>query len=140
MGRGIARKAELTKKCSCNNPKWYKDDIEVNGRTYEISYILMCSSCGANWKTKKPEARLYWRELFNKVPVVWRGGGYNGTKTVKELFADLDWNRYKFLENEAAIARKRVQEAEREYDKAAKAVEKHRHQINKTCKALGRGE
>ena len=40
MGRGIARKFETTKKCSCDNPEWFSDDIEINGNTKEITYVL----------------------------------------------------------------------------------------------------
>ena len=63
MGRGIARKFETTKKCSCENPQWFADDIEVNGNTKEITYILTCRNCKAIWKTKSHDARRYWAPL-----------------------------------------------------------------------------
>ena len=129
MGRGIARKATLTKKCSCDKPEWFRDDIEVNGNTKEITYKLMCRNCGANWGTKTIEARKYWLPHFNKVPVVWIGYSYNGNKTVRELFNDLDNERLTVLEKEEMIAEKKVLQAQSVLNKTKKNTDKCKKQV-----------
>lgn len=130
MGRGIARKAALTKKCSCDKPEWFRDDIEVNGNTKEITYKLMCRNCGANWGTKTIEARKYWLPHFDKIPTVWMGYGYKGNKTVRELFDDLDNERLTVLEKEEMIAEKKVLEAQSVLDKTKKNTDKFKKQLN----------
>lgn len=129
MGTGIARKAALTKKCSCDNPNWSRDDIEINGNTKEITYKLQCTNCWSHWGTKSLEARKYWIKDFDKVPIVWMGYGNKGTKTYKELFADLDAERLEYLETERKFAEKRVIEAQKEEEKKRKAVEKFKKQL-----------
>lgn len=129
MGRGIARKAVLTKKCSCDKPEWFKDDIEVNGNTKEITYKLQCRNCWANWGTKSIEARKYWIPHFDIIPVVWMGYSYKGNKTIKELFDELDKERLEELEENKMIAEKKVLAAQKELDKLNKNVEKFKKQI-----------
>lgn len=129
MGRGIARKFETTKKCSCDNPQIFADDIEVNGNTKEITYILTCRNCNAIWKTKSPEARKYWIDRMDKVPVIWNYYTYKGDKTVKELFAHLDADRLEYLETEQRFAENKVVEAQKEAEKKRKATEKFKEQL-----------
>lgn len=105
MGRGIAGVSPLTKKCSCNNPNWCGDRIEVNSNTKEVSYILECINCRANWKTKKREARKYWNN--------------------ETLFDKLDSDRGEYLR---AVVQKRKDElkaAQAALDKAVKELSKH---------------
>jgi hypothetical protein len=129
MGRGIARKAELTKKCSCDNPEWSQDDIEVNGSTKEITYILHCRNCRANWGTKTSKAREYWSDKMDSVPVVWKGYAYKGNHTVRELFHQLDMERLEYLESIQKAAEKRVSEMQKEADKAKATVYKFKKQL-----------
>lgn len=129
MGRGMGRKAALTKKCSCDNPVWVKEDIEVSGSTAEITYILSCKSCGANWGTKMYEARKYWTDKMDMVPIVWQGYRYEGGKTTRELFKSLDEKRLEHLTKMEKAAEKKVLEAQKEVDKAVKAVEKFNKQM-----------
>lgn len=128
-GRGFARKAEFTKKCSCNNPQWYSDHVEVNGRTSEITYVLNCRNCNAYWGTKSPSARKYWGAGMDKIPVQWQGYSYRGNKTVRELFQEIDLDRLKFLERVADNADVVVFNAQKEADKAHKEVEKFKKQM-----------
>lgn len=130
MGRGIARKAALTKKCSCDKPEWFRDDIEVNGNTKEITYKLMCRNCRANWGTKSLEARKYWIPHFDVIPVIWMGYTYKGDKTIRELFNDLDTERLEKLKSDEMIVEKKVLEAQSVLDKAKKNTEKFKKQLN----------
>ena len=122
----LGNKATLSKKCSCDNPKWVKDDIEVNSRTHEIKYILECRSCGANWKTAMHEARKYWNNDMDKVPRIWCGFSYHGDKTVRELFAIIDEARTQCLSLDVEYARKRFLEAERDFKKSVETLEKYK--------------
>lgn len=129
MGRGIARKFETTKKCSCDNPHIFADDIEVNGNTKEITYILTCRNCKAIWKTKSLDARKYWADKMDKVPIIWNYYSYKGNKTVRELFDGLDNERLEYLEIEHEIAEKKAIEAQKDADKKLKAIEKFKKQL-----------
>lgn len=129
MGRGIARKAALTRKCSCDKPEWFRDDIEVNGNTKEITYLLMCRNCNANWGTKTIDARKYWVQHFDKIPAVWRGYGYKGDKTIRELFKQLDNERLEELERIQKVAERRLADAQKEVNDAQKAVDKFKMQL-----------
>ncbi len=136
MGRGIARKAKLTKKCCCDNPNWHYDDIEVNENTKEITYKLRCTNCFANWGTKSTEVRKYWFPIYNKVPSVWCGYGYNGNKTVKELFSVLDSEREENLLKDMMLAENKLLEAEKEAEKRRKVFEKFKKQIKEIGEML----
>lgn len=129
MGRGIARKAQLTKKCCCDNPNWHYDDIEVNGNTKEITYKIMCTSCMSHWGTKSIEFRKHWFSIYDKIPSVWCGYSYNGNKTVKELFCELDKEREEVLLKDMMFAENKLLEAEKEAEKKRKAFEKFKKQI-----------
>lgn len=129
MGRGIARKFETTKKCSCDDPQWFADDIEINGNTKEITYILTCRNCKAIWKTKSHDARRYWADRLDKVPIIWNYYSYKGNKTVKELFTSLDMDRLEYLETEQKFAENKLIEAQKEVEKKRKAVEKFKKQL-----------
>lgn len=123
MGRGIAREARTTKKCSCDNPKHYKNWIKVNGNTGEITYYISCANCNAYWASKDRESRKLWD--MHKVPgIFFDGCNYNGNKTCGELFAELDRDRLEYLEKMKESATRKLEEAQREYDKACKAVDK----------------
>lgn len=44
----------ITKKCSCENPKWEIDRKQKvkSGKNFgKIHYSVHCMSCGARWKT-----------------------------------------------------------------------------------------
>ena len=130
-GRGFARKAEFTKKCSCDNPRWSRDHIEVNGRTGEITYVLNCANCKAYWATKSPSARAYWEKEMDKSS----GGlfGYGGRSTdlptVREKFRELDMERLDYLETVARNRDNAVSEAQKEAEKAHREVEKFKKQM-----------
>lgn len=128
-GRGFARKAAFTKKCSCDNPQWYSDHVEVNSRTSEITYVLNCRNCNAYWATKSPGARKYWSVELDKVPIQWEGYSYRGNKTVRELFHEIDLDRLKFLEHVADSADTAVSVAQKEADKAHREIEKFKKQM-----------
>lgn len=131
MGRGMARKASLTKKCTCDNPDWVRDDIEVSSAE-EITYILSCKNCGAHWGTKTNEARKYWADKMDSIPVVWMGYAYKGDKTTRELFRSIDKERLKLLENIKKEAEEKVLEAQKAAIKAEKAVEKFKKQMDES--------
>ena len=129
MGRGIARKAAFTGKCHCENPQWHADDIEVNGRTKEITYKLICRNCWAFWGSKSNSCREYWKDKMDKKPVVWLGYGYNGSKTTKQLFHDLDIERLEILQSEFNHAKKIAEKAKEEAEKANNKLKKFEEQI-----------
>lgn len=127
MGRGIARKTSF-KKCSCDNPIWKRNWIEVNGNTHEIGYVLYCSNCKSIWKTKTHEARKFWN--LDEVPIVFFDGcTYKGKLTNRQLFEQLDRERLKYLESEHDIAIKHFIEAKKTMEKSLKAMEKFKKQI-----------
>lgn len=128
--QGMGRKATLTKKCTCNKPNWVNDDIEVSRTTSEITYILNCKNCGAHWGTKANEARKYWADKMDSIPVVWMGYVYKGDKTTRELFRGLDLERLKLLTDIKEEAEEKVLEAQKAASKAAKAIEKCEKQMN----------
>lgn len=128
-GRGFARKAGFTKKCHCDNPNWTRDHIEENGNTSEITYVLNCQNCKAYWATKSPSARAYWESSMDSVPVTWKGFGYSGGKTVRELFREIDLARLEHLERNAAVADEAVSYAQNEANKAHREVEKFKKQM-----------
>lgn len=128
-GRGIARKAAFTRKCSCGNPMWSRNHIEVNGNTEEITYVLGCANCKAYWATKSPSARKYWEKDMDRVPSLWQGFSYSGSKTVRELFREQDMKRLDYLEMIAACRDRDVLEAQKEAEKAHKAVEKFKAEM-----------
>ena len=125
-GRGLAGKAAFTKKCSCENPQWYRDHIETNSRTEEITYVLNCKNCKAYWATKSHEARQYWDSALDTVPITWAGYGYKGGKTVRQLFAEQDERRLKVLENIATRCEAELAEAEKAVARAYKEVAKYK--------------
>ncbi|MBQ7673237.1 MAG: hypothetical protein IJT36_01735 [Alphaproteobacteria bacterium] len=129
MGRGIGRKAEYTKKCSCDNPQWVYDDIEINNNTKEITYQIKCLNCDAFWGTKSHTARELWKHDIDKKPYIWMGYNYKGDKTIRELFDDLDKKRLEFLENQRQSAEEKVILAQKEYDIIDKKVEKFKSQV-----------
>lgn len=127
MGRGIARKISY-KKCSCNNPKWSANWVEVNQNTHEIGYVLSCNNCNAIWKTKTHDTRKYWN--LDKVPLIFYDGcSYNGKLTNRQLFEQLDIERIKYLELEHEIAMKHFLEAKKAMEKSLKAIKKFEKQI-----------
>lgn len=126
FGRGFAKKASFTKKCSCENPQWYRDHIEINNHTEEITYVLMCKNCNAYWGTKSHEARRFWDSALDTVPVTWAGYGYRGGKMVRQLFAEQDERRLKVLENIAAQCDAELVKAQKAAAKAHKDVEKYK--------------
>lgn len=129
MGRGIARKIELTRKCTCDSPHWDKAFVEVNGRTNEISYVLHCRSCRTHWSTKSHNARKYWESEMDRVPITWMGYGYNGKQTVRELFDGLDEDRLEYLVGEAEACDRILREAQKKAEKAHMAVEKYKQMM-----------
>lgn len=125
-GRGFARKAAYTKKCSCDNPRWHGSHIEINSRTGEITYILDCNNCKAYWASKSPEMRKYWD--LDKQATNLLGYGYDPKDklTYRERFRALDEERLKFLEGYARSRDKDVIEAQKEAEKAHRAAEKYK--------------
>lgn len=125
-GRGFARKAAYTKKCSCSNPDWRGSHIEVNSRTDEITYILDCKHCRAYWASKSPEMRKYWKLDEQATNLYGFGCEYSDKRTYRERFRELDEQRLKFLEDCARCRDNDVIEAQKEAEKAHRAVEKYK--------------
>ena len=125
-GRGFARKAAYTKKCSCDNPQWHGSHIEVNSRTDEITYILDCNNCKAYWASKSPEMRKYWSLDKRATNLYGFGSEYQNNRTYRECFRELDEKRLEYLEGYARCRDKDVIEAQKEAEKAHRAVEKYK--------------
>ena len=125
-GRGFARKAAYTKKCSCDNPRWHGSHIEVNSRTDEITYILDCNNCKAYWASKSPEMRKYW-DLDKRATSLWGyGDEHKETRTYRECFRELDEKRLETLELFASCRDRDVINAQKEAERAHRAVEKYK--------------
>lgn len=129
-GRGIARKAAYTKKCSCENPRWHGSHIEVNSRTDEITYVMDCNNCRAYWASKSKGMRKYFdmdavghHSLF--------GYGYDpkDKRTHREIFRELDEKRLELLEQVAQSREEAVQEAIKDAEKARNAAEKFKAEM-----------
>lgn len=125
-GRGFARKAAYTKKCSCENPKWHKSHVEVNGLTDEITYVLSCSNCKAYWPTKSHEARKYWDMDEKPIAFYGFGGSHRSELTNRDHFRALDRKRLEYLEGCANRRDEAVLQARKEAEKAHRAVEKYK--------------
>lgn len=124
-GRGFAGKAAFTKKCHCQDPAWRGDHIEVTRMTYEIAYVLECRNCGAYWVSKSHRARQHWEAIMDTVPITWEGFGYDGKKTVRELFQEVDKNRLDYLARCVEARKKEVIEAQNAAESARKEVIKY---------------
>lgn len=122
---GIANKAAFTKKCSCQNPDWRVDDIEVS-KNYEITYKMDCMNCRAFWGSKSFEYRKYWKDKMDKVPVIWRGYSYDGNLTVAELFSEIDDKREEILQFDIASTKRQIAELQKELTSREKKLEKYR--------------
>lgn len=125
-GRGFARKAAYTKKCSCENPRWCSNHVEVNSRTDEITYILSCSNCKAYWATKSHEARKCWDMDAKPIAFFGFGGSHRSERTNRDYFRELDEKRLEYLEGYARHRDEDVIEAQKEAEKAHRAVEKYK--------------
>ena len=66
---------------------------------------------------------------MDKIPVIWNYYSYKGSKTVKELFSQLDADRLEYLETEQKFAENKVIEAQKEAEKKRRAVQKFKKQL-----------
>jgi len=115
----MSNKAERTKKCLCNDPKWSVDEVRVTINK-DVVLTLSCWSCRAFWETKSREYRKYAApdqlNLGSSKDKTWG-------KNYAEVFRNADEQKRKLLNIDIAFL-------EGEIETAQKSIVKLRKQLS----------